>query len=130
MRNPSTPRLNQNRRMSANSVCTCGLVQFRSGCRELYRCRNHCPSGTCVHADPPKRDCQLLGGPPSTPSRNQNRSRSGDPGPAATAALNHGCSSEQWFGTMSMMIRMPRSWASSISFSASASDPKDGSMSR
>ena len=138
MRKPSTPRLNQNRRMSSNSSATSGFVQFRSGCREEYRCRNHSPgepsgSVTRVQAGPPKRDCQLFGGSSPCaprPGRNQNRSRSGESGPAASAAANHGCSSEQWFGTMSMMIRMPRVCASSISFSASASVPNTGSMSR
>ena len=46
------------------------------------------------------------------------------------AALNHGCSLEMWFGTMSTIIRMPASCASWISVSAPASVPKAGSMSR
>ena len=39
--------------------------------------------------------------------RNQKRSRSGEPGPAASAAWNHACWSETWLGTTSMMVRMP-----------------------
>ena len=63
------------------------------------------------------------------PDRNQNSSRSGASG-EASAAWNHGCADDTWFGTMSMMIRRPRACASEISVSASASVPKIGSMSR
>ena len=115
MRTPSTPLSNQNRRMSSNSCRTTWLFQLKSGCSGANRCRYHSPgvpSGlvVLVHARPPKMDAQLFGGwsPFSpVPGRNQNSSRSGAPGPAASARWNHGCSLEQWLGTMSMMIRMP-----------------------
>jgi hypothetical protein len=58
------------------------------------------------------------------------RSRSGEPGGAASAAVNHGCASEPWFGTTSRMMRIPSSWASAISFSASSRVPNSGSMAR
>ncbi len=65
-----------------------------------------------------------------TPSRKMNRSRSGDPGAAASAARNHSCWSLQWFGTRSISTRRPRSWAAATNRSASASVPKSGWMSR
>ena len=49
------------------------------------------------------------------PSRNRNRARSGEPGPAASAARNQGCSLEQWLGTMSISTRRPRPCASASS---------------
>ena len=135
---PSAPRSNQNRSTSSNSARTSALAQLKSGCSGANRCRYHwpgVPSGWVVrvHAGPPKIDAQSFGGrspPGPRPSRNQNRSRSGDPGGAASAASNQGCRSEAWFGTMSMMILMPRACASPINCSASASVPKAGSMFR
>ena len=56
--------------------------------------------------------------------------RSGEPGPAASAAVNQECSSEVWFGTMSRITRSPTSCASRISASASPSVPNGGWMSR
>ena len=94
------------------------------------------PSGFVVRvqAGPPKSDSQPFGGSLAVrrrvPGRNQNRSRSGEPGPAASAAWNHACWSETWFGTMSMIVRMPSASASAISASASASVPNAGSMAR
>lgn len=129
MRKPSTPRSNQNRSTSRNSWCTTGFSQFRSGCSGAYRCRYHSPSGTRLQAEPPNRDCQSLGGS-GLAGRNQNISRCGEPGPAATASRNQRCRSEQWLGTMSMITFRPRECASSMNFSASASVPNDGSMSR
>jgi hypothetical protein len=82
---------------------------------------------------PPKFDSQPVGGSaPSAPrpGRNQNRSRSADPGAAASAARNHACWSETWFGMTSMIVRIPTSCASAMSASASASVPNSGSMSR
>ena len=64
------------------------------------------------------------------PGRNQKRARSGEPGPAASAAWNHGCWSETWFGTMSTMVRMPSASASAMRRSASSSVPNAGSMAR
>ena len=58
-----------------------------------------------------------------------NRARSGEPGPAASAAWNQACWSEKWFGTTSIVTRMPRSWAAASSASKSASVPKIGSTS-
>ena len=115
IRTPSTPRSNQNRRMSSNSWRTSGLAQLKSGCSGANRCRYHspgAPSGAVVlvHAGPPKIDRQSFGGrspPGPRPGRNQNRSRSGDPGPAASAAWNQRWRSEQWFGTTSMIVLMP-----------------------
>ena len=52
------------------------------------------------------------------------------PGPAASAAWNHGCWSETWLGTMSTIVRMPSASASAISASASSSVPKAGSIAR
>ena len=135
---PSAPRSSQNRSTSSNSARTSGLAQLKSGCSGANRCRYHSPgvpsgSVTRVQAGPPKIDCQSFGGrspPGPRPGRNQNRSRSAEPGPAASAAWNQGCWSEPWFGTMSMMILMPSACASPISASASASVPKTGSMSR
>ena len=85
---PSAPRSNQNRRMSSNSARTAGLAQLKSGCSGANRCRYHSPgvpSGSVirVQAGPPKIDCQSFGGsspPAPRPGRNQNRSRSAEPG--------------------------------------------------
>ena len=138
MRIPATPRSNQNRSTSSCSAQTSGCVQLRSGCSGVNRCRYHSPgvpSGSVVrvHVEPPKLDTQCVGMPdPSgpVPGWNQNRDRSGDPGPAASAARNHGCRSETWFGTTSTTVRMPSASASAISASASASVPNAGSMAR
>jgi hypothetical protein len=86
-----------------------------------------------VHVSPWKFEIQCVGisSPPwPLPGWNQNRSRSGDPGPAASASLNHSCSDEMWFGTTSMMVRMPSASASRISASASASSPNAGWIAR
>ena len=135
---PSTPRSNQNRRMSSNSARTLGWSQLKSGCSGANRCRYQSPgvpSGLVVRVQvgPPNSPTQSVGGSSPfgpRPGRNQNRSRSGAPGPPASAAWNHGCASEQWFGTTSTMVRMPSACASAISASASARVPKTGSMSR
>ncbi len=99
---PSAPRSNQNRSTSSNSARTSALAQLKSGCSGANRCRYHWPgcaagSVTRVHAGPPNIDCQLFGGRPPpgpVPGRNQNLSRSAEPGAAARAARNHGCWSE------------------------------------
>ena len=138
IRTPSAPRSNQNRRMSSNSSRTLGLDQLKSGCSGANRCRYHSPgvpsSATVrVHAGPPKIDCQSFGGsspPGPRPGRNQNSSRTASPGSAASASRNHGCASEQWFGTRSMTSRSPAACASAMSSSASARVPNTGSMSR
>ena len=44
-------------------------------------------------------------------------------------STNHGCSSEVWLTTRSMISRMPRSWTSASSASRSSSVPNIGSMS-
>ena len=138
MRTPATPRSNQKRRMSSCSARTSGWFQLRSGCSGVKRCRYHSPgvpSGFTVrvHVSPWKFEIQLVGisspfGP--LPGWNQKRSRSGLPGPAARACWNQGCSLETWFGTMSMIVRMPSSRASLMSSSASSRVPKVGWMSR
>ena len=105
MRNPSTPRSSQNRRIRSNSAGTSGLVQSRSGCSGANRCRYHSPSGTRVQAGPPndrrpvvRRQLAVR----AAAGRKMNRARSGCPAPAASAAENHGCWSEKWLGTMSI----------------------------
>ena len=53
---------------------------------------------------------QLLGGSSPSgprPSAKWNRARAALPGPAASASRNHGCSLEQWLGTMSSSTLMP-----------------------
>ena len=77
MRKPSTPRSNQNRRMSSNSARTSVLSQLRSGCLGSNRCRYHSgpPSAsvTRVQARPPKTLRQSLGGSrPSGPLPSQD----------------------------------------------------------
>ena len=119
--------------MSSNSSTTSGFSQLKSGCSGAKRWRYHSPSGTRVHAGPPKVESQSVGASlPSSPrpGRKTYRARSGLPGPAASAAWNQTCWSEEWLGTMSTITRMPWSWASAISRSASSSVPKSGSMSR
>ena len=121
-----------------NSARTSGLAQLKSGCSGANRWRYHSPgdpSGSVirVQAGPPKMDCQSFGGRSPAgprPARNQNLARSADPGGAASAVRNHGCWSDPWLGTMSMMILIPSSCASAMSASASASVPNTGSMSR
>src|ERR1700733_4051678 len=135
---PSTPRENQNRSTSSKSRRTSAEPQLKSGCSGANKCRYHSPfdpsgSVTRVQAGPPKIDCQLFGGSsPETPrpARNQNRDRAAEPGPAASAATNHGCRSEEWLGTTSTMILIPCACASAMSASASASVPKTGSIDR
>ena len=81
---PSAPRSNQNRSTSSNSARTAGFAQLKSGCSGANRCRYHSPEGeTRVQAGPPKIDCQSFGGRSPDgprPGRNQNRSRSAEPG--------------------------------------------------
>ena len=138
MRTPATPRSNQNFRISSCSRRTSGWFQFRSGCSGVNMCRYHSPgvpSGFVVRVqvEPWKLETQCVGisSPFSPlPGWNQKRSRSGLPGPAASAAWNHSCWSLMWFGTTSMMVRMPSASASWMNASASASEPNCGWMSR
>ncbi|MDF2711488.1 MAG: hypothetical protein K0R62_7140 [Nonomuraea muscovyensis] len=122
MRNPSTPRSNQKRSTSSNSRCTSGLSQLRSGCSGANRWRYHCPSGTCVHAGPPKIDDQSFGS-----SRNQNRSLAPR---SVSASWNQALAVELWFGTTSMITLISCSCASAMNASASARVPNTGSMPR
>ena len=90
MRTPATPRSNQNLRMSSCSLRTSGWFQLRSGCSGVKRWRYHCPgvpSGFVVRVQvsPAKGDTQWLG--ISSPSTNQKRSRSGEPGPGGERRL-------------------------------------------
>ncbi len=104
MRKPSTPRSSQNRRVRSNSSAISGLRQFQSGCSGVNMCRYHWPSATRVQAGPPNMACQLLGGSlPSgpRPAAKWKRARAGLPGELSRASRNHGCSLEQWLGTMS-----------------------------
>ena len=66
IRNPSTPRSDQNARVRRKSSCTSGCFQLKSGCSVAKECRYHCPSGTRVHAGPEKIEVQSAGG--SSPS--------------------------------------------------------------
>ncbi|SKX95419.1 Uncharacterised protein [Mycobacteroides abscessus subsp. abscessus] len=101
-------------------------------------CRYHWPgvpsaSVTRSHAGPPKMLTQLFGGSSPfspRPSRKMYRARSGLPGPAASASMNHWCWSLVWLGTRSIVTRISRSCASAISSSKVARSPKSGSMSR
>ena len=132
-RKPSAPRSSQKRRTERNSSHTSGFSQLRSGWVLSNRCRYHCPSGSRVQASPPNTERQLFGGssPCSPrPSRNMYRSRSGLPGPAATAARNHSCSLEVWLGTRSTISRIPSSAIRARIRSKSSRVPKRGSTSR
>ena len=66
---------------------------------------------------------------PARGGRHQYQSRFGLSGLERDSA-NHGCSSDVWLTTRSMISRMPRAWTASSSASKSASVPKTGSMSR
>ncbi len=86
-----------------------------------------------VHAGPPNWLIQSLGGrspPTPLPSRKWKRSRSGEPGAAASACWNQTCSSEVWLGTMSSRTRSPSACASASSSVASSRVPKIGSIAR
>ena len=114
MRTPATPRSNQKRRTSSCSAHTSGCVQLRSGCSGANRWRYHSPGAVRVarvHAEPAEDRLpavrRLAAVRRPCPGRNQKRSRSGEPGADASAARNHGCWSETWFGTMSTIVRMP-----------------------
>lgn len=99
----------------------------------VKRWRYQSPSGSRVHtgsAEPANWDGQSLGGSSPCSPRPGRKWKSSRSGPPARAARNQGCWSETWFGTMSTRVRMPSSRASAISFSASASVPKAGSMAR
>ncbi len=97
------------------AATTAGSSQLRSGCADSNRWRYHCPDGgSNVHAgaDRSKADTQLLGGEPSGgPSRHTYQFRWSLSGPEA-ASRNHGCRSEVWLGTQSMITFSPRAWAS------------------
>src|SRR5882757_6106132 len=62
IRNPATPRSNQNRNISSNSVRTSGFSQFRSGCSGANKCKYQSPSGRRFQAEPPNADGQSVGG--------------------------------------------------------------------
>src|SRR4029450_567505 len=67
IRNPSTPRSNQNRKIPSNSSATAGFSQFQSGCSGANRCRYHCPRDPSAlvvgsQAPPPNMAGQLFGG--------------------------------------------------------------------
>ncbi len=134
IRIPSTPRSNQNCSTWSKYAATSGCRQLKSACSGAKLWRYHWPSVpsgsvTRCQADPPKMDRQLFGGrsPYSpVPSAKWNRSRSGLPGPAASAATNHWCSIEQWFGTMSMSTLRSSRCASHTSRSKDSSVPYSG----
>ncbi|CAM5735161.1 hypothetical protein SALBM311S_10370 [Streptomyces alboniger] len=138
MRKPSTPRSSQKRSVRSNSSATSGVRQFQSGCSGVNMCRYHWPgrpsaSVTRLQAGPPNMACQLLGGSAPSgprPSAKWKRSLAALPGAAASASWNHGCSLEQWFGTMSRSTLMPSRRAAAISESNSARSPKVGSTSQ
>ena len=132
IRKPATPRSSQKRSTDSNSSMTFGLSQLKSGCEESKMCRYHWPSSIWVQAGPPNTDSQLFGGSSPflpVPSRNMYISRSLEPLPAASAAWNSGCWSEEWFGTRSTITRMPIEVALANITSKSARVPNSGSMS-
>ena len=109
-----------------------GVVPVEVGLLGVKRCRYHSPgvpSGFTVrvHVSPWKFEIQLVGiSSPFGPCPGGTRSaRARAPGPAARPA-NHGCSLEMWFGTMSMIVRMPSSRASLMSSSASSRCRRSG----
>ena len=132
-RSPSTPRSNQKRSTSCIAASTSGLSQLRSGCSARNECRYHWPvASSKVHAGPAalNTDSQSLGGPPSgAPSRHTYQSRFGS-SRLERDASNHGCRSDEWFGTQSRMIRIPRAWHALVRASKSSSVPNCGSMSQ
>ena len=95
---PSTPRSNQNRRMSSNSSRTLGWSQLKSGCSGRTGAgtsRRGCRPGSWCgsRSSPPNSPTQSVGGwsPFSPrPGRNQNRSRSRRAGPAGERRLEPG----------------------------------------
>jgi hypothetical protein len=75
------------------------------------------------HAEPEKAEAQLLGR-----SRHQYQSRFGL-SLEERDSTNHGCSSDVWLTTRSMISRMPRPCTSSSRPSKVSSVPNVGSMS-
>ncbi len=132
-RTPSTPRSSQKRSTSCMASTTAGWSQSRSGWADSNRCRYHWPdAGSRVQAGAVRSNeaTQLLGGAPSgVASRQTYQSRWALSRPD-TASTNHGCWSEVWLGTQSMMIRSPRAWASSTRWSNSSRVPNRGSTSQ
>ena len=58
----SAPWSSQKRSVLMKSARTSGFFQFQSGCSLVNMCRYHWPSGTRVHAGPPKLAIQSVGG--------------------------------------------------------------------
>ncbi|HVL04718.1 MAG TPA: hypothetical protein VM388_01940 [Acidimicrobiales bacterium] len=130
MRNPSTPRSIQKRRVLCMAAATSGLRQFRSGWVGRNRCRYHWPvASSQLHASPPKAAFQLLGLVVGSPSTQMYQSRLGLSRPDRDST-NHGCWSEVWFGTQSTITWMPRWCASARRRSKSARVPNSGSTSQ
>ena len=120
---------------AGSSSRTAGFSQLKSGCSGANRCRYHWPgvpsgSVTRVQAGPPKCETASCSAARRRRARGRagTRTRSARPSAAraASASWNHGCWSEQWFGTMSRMILMPSSCASAISASTSAERAEGG----
>ena len=139
IRKPSTPSSNQNRIVSSNSACTSGLVQSRSGCSGVNRCRYHWPgrpsaSVTRVQAGPPKPLVQSLGGSlavgPAAVTEDEpgplGRSRARRRAPAGTTGAGRRGGSGRCPAAPAARARAPRA----IIASASASVPNTGSMAR
>ena len=92
-----------------------GCASSDRAARGVNMCRYHWPgvpscSVTRLQAGPPNMECQLLGGSSPSgprPSAKWKRARASLPGAAARASRNHGCSLEQWLGTMSRSSLMP-----------------------
>ena len=65
IRKPATPRSYQKRSTSSNASRTSGFHQLRSGWEGRKLLRKYWPeASSSVHAEPPKFDSQLFGGPP------------------------------------------------------------------
>ena len=130
MRKPSTPRSSQKRSVSSIASASSGLPQLRSGCSTVNSWRYHWPvAPSCSQTEPARAKVETSssgGPPPGAPSRQMYQSRLGSSRDEREAA-NHGCWSEEWFGTQSMITRMPRAWASATRRSKSSSVPKTGS---
>ena len=96
---------------------TAGSSQLRSGWAGSKGGGTTGPTASSkVHAgaDRSKAATQLLGGRArrARPSRQTYQSRCALARPDDRASTNHGCRSEVWLGTQSMITLSPRAWAS------------------
>ena len=137
MRKPSTPRASHQRSIAYSSWRTAGFSQFRSGCLRENRCRKYSPvRSSYSQADGENSAYQFVGSAPGCPGvapsrggRHQYQSRFGLSS-LDRDSTNHGCSSEVWLMTTSIISFMSRRCSSAISSSRSASVPNTGSTSQ